>query len=97
MKQAKITELRDRLSYYLRRVRRGETIEVVDRNVPIARLVPVQPILKDEDSWIERLRRSGLVRSGPLQGVKSILQKKPAAGKSTGVLEALLEERRRGR
>lgn len=96
MKQAKISELRDRLSYYLRRVRQGETIEVVDRETPIARLVPVAPSALKAGAWVRRLQRSGLVKVGPMNGVQEILQKKPAR-KKTGVLDSLLQERREGR
>ena len=41
MKQVRIADLKARLSEYLRAVRRGETIAVLDRNTPIAHLVPV--------------------------------------------------------
>ena len=42
MKEVRIAELKARLSEYLRAVRRGETIAVLDRETPIARIVPVQ-------------------------------------------------------
>jgi prevent-host-death family protein len=35
-----IRELKNRLSYYLDRVRKGEVIEVTDRGKPLARIVP---------------------------------------------------------
>ncbi len=35
-----VRALRDRLSGYLRRVRRGETIVVTDRGRPVARIIP---------------------------------------------------------
>lgn len=41
MKQVRIAELKARLSHYLRAVRRGETIAVLDRETPVAHLVPV--------------------------------------------------------
>ena len=41
MKQARIAELRARLSEYLRAVRRGDTVIVLNRDTPIARLVPI--------------------------------------------------------
>jgi antitoxin (DNA-binding transcriptional repressor) of toxin-antitoxin stability system len=84
------------LSHYLRCVRLGETIEVVDRETPIARLVPVEPGSHQPGSWAKRLQRSGLVRVGPMKGVRGILKKEPSSEK-TGVLEALLEERRENR
>ncbi|MSV28081.1 MAG: type II toxin-antitoxin system prevent-host-death family antitoxin [Bryobacterales bacterium] len=42
MKQVRIAELKSRLSEYLRDVRRGETIAVLDRETPVARIVPVR-------------------------------------------------------
>jgi prevent-host-death family protein len=96
MKQAKISELRDRLSHYLRRVRQGETIEVVNREAPIARLVPVAPSTREPGTWARRLQQAGLVKVGPMKGVREILQKKPVR-KKTGVLDALLQQRREGR
>ena len=42
MKQVRIAELNARLSEYLRAVRRGETIAVLDRDRPIAQIVPVR-------------------------------------------------------
>jgi prevent-host-death family protein len=42
MKQVGIAELKSRLSEYLRAVRRGETISVLDRETPIAQIVPVR-------------------------------------------------------
>jgi prevent-host-death family protein len=43
MKWAKVSELKARLSAYLRDVRNGETVVVCDRLTPIARLVPIEP------------------------------------------------------
>jgi prevent-host-death family protein len=42
MKQVGIAALKSRLSEYLRAVRRGETISVLDRHTPIAQIVPVR-------------------------------------------------------
>lgn len=47
MRQARIAELKARLSEYLRAVRNGETITVLDRETPVARIVPIrQPGLR---------------------------------------------------
>jgi len=40
-KGVRVADLKARLSAYLRRVRAGETITVLDRDTPIARLVPL--------------------------------------------------------
>ena len=42
MKQVRIADLKARLSEYLRAVRRGETIAVLDRDTPVAQLVPLR-------------------------------------------------------
>ena len=42
MKQVRIAELKAKLSEYLREVRRGETIAVLDRETPVAQIVPVR-------------------------------------------------------
>jgi len=41
MKIVRVAELKARLSEYLRVVRRGHTVTVLDRETPIARIVPV--------------------------------------------------------
>jgi prevent-host-death family protein len=42
MKQVRIADLKARLSEYLRAVRGGESIAVLDRDTPIAQLIPVR-------------------------------------------------------
>src|SRR5207247_9201595 len=42
MKSVRIAELKSRLSEYLRAVRNGETLSVLDRETPVAQIVPVR-------------------------------------------------------
>jgi prevent-host-death family protein len=42
MRQARIAELKSHLSEYLHAVRQGETITVLDRKTPVARIIPVR-------------------------------------------------------
>ena len=42
MIRANISELRNGLSAYLRRVRRGQSVLILDRNVAVAQLTPVE-------------------------------------------------------
>ena len=42
VKNVRIAELKSRLSEYLRAVRGGETIAVLDRETPVAEIVPVR-------------------------------------------------------
>lgn len=46
MKQVRIADLKARLSEYLRAVRRGETITVLDRETPVAQIIPMRDRLK---------------------------------------------------
>jgi prevent-host-death family protein len=41
MKEARVAELKARLSEFIRAVRRGDTVTIFDRNTPVARLVPI--------------------------------------------------------
>ena len=61
MQSVNIVELRRNLSVYLRRARQGEEILVRQRNLPIARIVPLS---KSEDYDEELLDRAaqGLLR-----------------------------------
>lgn len=42
MKAVRIAELKSRLSEYLRAVRDGATVTVLDRNTPVAKIIPIQ-------------------------------------------------------
>jgi prevent-host-death family protein len=42
MTQVGVAELKANLSSFLRRVRRGESVTVLDRDTPVARIVPVK-------------------------------------------------------
>ena len=57
MERVGVRELRQNLSVYLRRVKRGEPLEVTERGRPVARLEP----LVDQDDPLARLEASGLV------------------------------------
>ena len=45
---ASVRDLKSRLSRYLRQVQQGETVVVTLRGKPIARLVPLPPLLLEE-------------------------------------------------
>lgn len=82
MKRVRIAELKSRLSEYLRAVRRGETIAVLDRETPIAQIVPVR-------------ERAALRIRKPAPGTPApnhVRLPKPAKVK-LDIVELLLEER----
>jgi prevent-host-death family protein len=103
MKTANVTTLRSHLSQLLDAVRHGEEVEILDRNVPIARLVPVRPASEGRPGrlppWLQRLRRAGVLRVGTLKPVPEILKGFPPGTRPIGeaAVEAILEERRSGR
>ena len=96
MEKATVSEVKNRLSAYLRKVRAGKTILILDRDRPIARLEPIAAADRSDDERLAELERQGLIRRGtgkpPLHLLRGEL---PKSEKS--VLEALLEERREGR
>ncbi len=83
MIEVKIADLKARLSEHLRRVRRGHVLLVLDRDTPIARVVPY------EESEPLRVRQP-LGRSPTLQDVPL----PPPLPIDFDVVDLLLEERR---
>jgi len=61
MKTIMISELKTNLSQYLRRVRKGEHLIVMDRKEPIAELIPLK---HGSRSVFERLAREGKLKLG---------------------------------
>lgn len=97
MKHATITEAKNQLSALIDRVRAGESVLILDRGIPVARLEPVTSHT-DQDGRLERLERAGLIRRGSGVPTADLLREPPPRPlKPASVLEALLEERRSGR
>lgn len=63
MKSVNIAELKNRLSSYLTEVRGGEEILVRDRNLPIARIVPLAQSPGQDDELLT-LAAQGKLRLG---------------------------------
>jgi prevent-host-death family protein len=87
MSSVRIAELKSHLSEHLRTVRRGRSITVLDRDTPIARLVPYAA---EAGKLTVRLPKPGSPPPGrvPLP---------PPLKISRDAVELLLEERRRER
>jgi antitoxin (DNA-binding transcriptional repressor) of toxin-antitoxin stability system len=95
MEKATISQLKNRLSAYLKKVRAGASILVLDRDQPIARIERVAPVEGPDDRLV-RLERSGqLQRSTTKVSVEELRAPVPRPERS--VVEALMEERRAGR
>jgi prevent-host-death family protein len=61
MKQVKVTDFRAHLPAYLRRVQRGESIVVMSRGKPVARLVPVSGSTESAREQLIALRKHARV------------------------------------
>ena len=96
MKKAKISELKDHLSEYLRLVRRGQSVLVYDRDRAVARIEPVRAGAGTEaDDWTTELERSGVLQPPAAALPVSWLEGRPGTGGD--VVGALLHERSSGR
>lgn len=97
MKQAKINQLKNQLSYYLNYVRRGERVRVYDRDLAIADLVPIAPQPSGpqaENVWIKTLESAGVIKPSFLPLKQNLLATPPGNKKSGDhALRLLLEER----
>ena len=95
MKEAKISEVRNQLSRYLALVRKGEVVRILDREVPVAQIVPISAVTGGRSVGPEALldmERKGLIRRGSGKIPREILEKDPP-GRPAGILRALLDER----
>lgn len=97
MKSANVAELKNRLSHYLRIVRRGEAVLVRNRNRVIARIEPAGEGEESGGPDAERLaalEERSIVRraAGPL--THEILARRPRV--KADVVSALLREREAG-
>ena len=88
MSSVSVSELKARLSHYLREVRRGGEIQVLDCGNPVAWIVP---LAEPSDEHRERLISSGLLRPG-YGNPATILDKEPLK-LPVSISEALAEER----
>ena len=88
MSSVSVSDLKANLSRYLREVRRGGEIQVLDRGNPVARLVPPAII---GDSHRERLISAGVLRPG--QGDSAAILEEPPLELPTSISEALDQDR----
>lgn len=92
-----ITEAKNKLSALIDRVQAGESITILERGRPVARL---EPIVEQEDPTgrLARLERAGIIKRGtgapPLE-----LMRTPGPKLKSGysLVDAVIEERRSGR
>jgi antitoxin (DNA-binding transcriptional repressor) of toxin-antitoxin stability system len=97
MKRATVTETKNGLSALLAQVKGGETVVILDRGVPVARLEPIVAGAEPEGR-IQRLERAGIVAGGSAAPpVDRIRKPGPSLDHGASAVEAVLQERRKGR
>jgi antitoxin (DNA-binding transcriptional repressor) of toxin-antitoxin stability system len=103
MVRTNISDLKNRLSHYLRLVRAGEVVEILERKVPLARIEAVSGLQgkKSEDGWLRRMIEIGVITAPrfrtsrvPISRMDPVISEK---GRNTGALDALKKERGDGR
>ena len=89
MTTASISDLKANLSRYLRVVRRGGEVQVLDRGTPVARLAP--PAANDNEGGRKRLIAKEMLR--PSKGSAAAIPDKPPLALPVNLSEALAEDR----
>jgi len=95
VRKAGVAQLKNNLSRYLDHVRAGETVLVLDRDRPVARIVPLGGRATTRgriDERLGQLERQGLIRRGT-GGRPSWLKRRRAGRVRGSVLRDLLKER----
>jgi len=103
MIRTNISNLKNRLSYYLRLVRADEVVEIMDRKVPLARIEAIGAF-NDSDAgngWLQRMVEIGTIVDPRSKTPRfDFTIHPPGISKRrayAGVLNALREEREKGR
>jgi antitoxin (DNA-binding transcriptional repressor) of toxin-antitoxin stability system len=91
MKQVSVTELKNQLSRYLRLVKQGVTVEVLERSVPIARLEALRDPGRRGSADLEGLVRDGIVARAARKPRSGRLP--PPVRARGDAVRALIEER----
>jgi antitoxin (DNA-binding transcriptional repressor) of toxin-antitoxin stability system len=94
MKKARVSDLKNQMSRYLDYVKHGETVLVLDRKVPVAELKPVTG--RSSNGNLVALERKGIIRIGSGRVPEKFFKEK-LGGRRARVLDALLEDRKKGR
>ena len=99
MKKATLTETKNNLSALIDQVRHGESLLILDRGVPVARVESVARSVPSAGGRLARLERLGLVirASGELRPARILEEAPPLPEGGASALAALVAERESGR
>lgn len=95
MKRASITQTKNHLSALIDAVRQGESVLILDRGKPVARLEPVcAGDVGAPRGYLTQLERQGIIRQGRIKPARLILSDRPPkAKKGASIINALLANR----
>jgi prevent-host-death family protein len=97
MGTATITEAKNGLSALIDRVQAGESITILERGRPVARLEPVNG-QSDPAGRLARLERAGIIKIGNAPPpVELMREPPPKLAHGASAVRTLLDERRSGR
>ena len=96
MPTAAVSDLKARLSEYLKKVKAGAEILITDRGKPVARLVPLSRAKITRES-LAQMEKEGLIKIGSGKLPKVFWSMPRPEDPNGSVLGALLEERKEGR
>lgn len=98
MRLVTVTEAKNGLSALIDLVQAGETVLILDRGRPVARLeTAVSAAVDDPGGRLSRLQRAGIVRVSSASPVGPRPAGRPRPRKGASALAALVDERRSGR
>ena len=100
MIRVSVSETKNRLSHYIRLVRGGEEVEIMDRNTPVAKIVHISKSSEanKKAAWTMEAIRLGLITPPREKELPAtFFQKNKPIMEGKGVLQALLQEREEGR
>lgn len=93
MTTVSVTEAKNNLSKLLKKVRHGESVLILDRNIPVARIEPLPPGSREADeAKLIELERRGLLKRGTGKLPKDFWTR-PLPKFKGSVVQALLDER----
>jgi prevent-host-death family protein len=98
VKTASLTEAKNQFSALIDLVRHGETILLLDRGTPVARIESVQRPASADLGRLDRLERAGLVARAESPPPEAVLREEPPRARAgASALAVLLAERESGR
>lgn len=98
MKIAKLSEAKDDLSRYVDYVRRGGSVRILLRGVPVADLVPIEATnasSRSAEQALADLERRSILRRGSGEAWDELLEAGPAL-RGRSAVEDVREEREKG-